>query len=281
MLNLLPTAFGLGDGHGGNVMVSTKSTVPSILYVDYEIAGTHTPFLDLAKPIYQDEFFDVAYADFLHDDLTHTVDGDGTAIGWTVEEEIIRIDYDLDMETLSKGQAVITLEYLLRPMLETLDQAANGLRDLAEETLAYGLFACALLTRDYSKRPDVFFLNLAVGVRLATEMRKVFSECFDWCNWPPHAPTAPESLPLAIREAISENSDRRMSDLMLSHLHWISRTSEPQAVYPKREADTLSLHRRFSNTPGESASMVVQRISDTRKEAMKVSNICSIPLHGI
>ncbi len=166
-LNLLTTAFGLGDGHGGNVMVSTESTVPSILYVDYEVAGTHTPFLDLAKPIYQDGFFDVAYADFLHDDLTRTVDGDGMAVRWRVEERTIHVDYDLNMETLSKGLAVIELEYLLRPMLETLDQAANGLRDLAEETLAYGLFACALLTRDYSRRPDVFFLNPAVGVRLA------------------------------------------------------------------------------------------------------------------
>ncbi len=166
-LNLLTTAFGLGDGHGGNVMVSTESTVPSILYVDYEVAGTHTPFLDLAKPIYQDGFFDVAYADFLHDDLTRTVDGDGMAVRWRVEEGTIHVDYDLNMETLSKGLAVIKLEYLLRPMLETLDQAANGLRDLAEETLAYGLFACALLTRDYSRRPDVFFLDLAVGVRLA------------------------------------------------------------------------------------------------------------------
>ena len=217
----------------------------------------------------------------MHDDLTHAVDGDDKAIGWTVEEGIIHIDYDLDMKTLSKGLAVIKLEYLLRPMPETFDQAATGLRDLAEETLAYGLFACALLTRDYSRRPDVFFLNLAVGVRLATDMRKVFSECFDWFNWAPHAPTAPESLQLAIREAVSENSGRRMSNLMLSHLHWISRTLEPQVVYQKREADTLSLHRRFSNTPGESACMVVQRISDTRKEAMKVSNIRSIPLHGI
>jgi len=69
-----------------------------------------------------------------------------------------------------------------------------------------------------------------------------------------------------------------MSDLMLSHLQWISRTLEPQIIYLKREADTLLLHREFSTTPGESASMVVQRISDTRKEAMKVSNMRYISL---
>ncbi|KAL2041524.1 hypothetical protein N7G274_005906 [Stereocaulon virgatum] len=217
-LNLLPTAFGLGDRHGGNVIVSMESTVPSILYVDYEVAGTYTPFFDLAKPIYQDGFFVVDYADFLHDDLTHTVDGDGMAIKWKVEEGTIYINYDLTLEPLSKGLAFIKLEYLLRPMLEILDKNAYGLRDLAEETLAYGLFACALLTRDYSRRPDVFFLNLAVGIRLATEMRKVFSEFFDWCNWSPHTPTAQESLQLVIEDAISEISHRRMSNLMLSHL---------------------------------------------------------------
>lgn len=133
-------------------------------------------------------------------------------------------------------------------------------------------YSCALLTRDYSKRPDVFFLNLAVGVRLATEMRRVFSEYFDWCNWDPHRSTAREFLQPAITEA-SENLDRKMSDLVSSHLRWISRTLEPQIIYLKREADTLFLHNKFSSTPAECASMVFQRISDTRKEAMKVSSM--------
>ena len=272
-LNLLPTAFGLGDGHGGNVMVSMTSMVPSILYVDYEVAGTHTPFLDLTKPIYQDGFFDVAYADFLHDDLTRTVDGDGIRIKWRVEEGTIHVDYNLNIEALSKALAVIKLEYLLRPMLETLNQNSHHLVELAEETLAYGLFACALLTRDYSRRPDVFFLNLAIGVRLATEMRTVFAECFDWCNWTSHRSTTQEPNQLAITKAASEKSGCRMSDRMLSHPQWIPRTLEPQVIYLKREADTFLLHKKFSNTPGESASTVVQRISDIRKEAMKVGSM--------
>ncbi|KAL2037669.1 hypothetical protein N7G274_009614 [Stereocaulon virgatum] len=184
-LNSLPTAFGMGDGHGGNVMISKEQGAPSILYVDYEVAGTHTPFLDLAKPIYQDGFFSVAYADLLHDDLTHTSERDGVGIKWRVEEGTIFVDYDLALQTLSKGVAVIKLEYLLRPMLEELEKIASSLRETPEETLAYSLFSCALLTRDYSMRPDVFFLNLAVGIRLATEIRKVFLDLFDWYNWAP------------------------------------------------------------------------------------------------
>lgn len=316
-LNSLPTAFGMGDGHGGNVMISNKSTAPSILYVDYEVAGTHTPFLDLAKPIYQDGFFKVAYADFLHDDLTQTSERDGISVNWRLEEETIYVDYDLTFQTLSKGLAIIKLEYLLRPILEALDQSASSLRELAEETLAYALFACALLTRNYSLRPDVFFLNLAVGVRLATEMRTVFSECFDWCNWTPRVPHTQEPLQPAIGEVVAEprrcesqhrstsqdssylpysytrpqgaptcvdltecpggqsmvdGLPKRMSDLMFNIQYGISTTLEPEYVYLKREADTLTLHRKFSDTRGESVSMVTQRISDTRKKAMKVSN---------
>ena len=62
----LPSAFGFGDGHGGNVMISSDPNPPSLLYIDYEVTGYHTPFLDLAKPIYLDGFFNAAYADILY-----------------------------------------------------------------------------------------------------------------------------------------------------------------------------------------------------------------------
>ena len=71
-------------------------------------------------------------------------------------------------------------------------------------TLAYGLFACAMLTRDYSLRPDVFFLNLAVGVRLATKMRKVFSDFFNWYNLTLCVPDIQEPLQPTISEVVSK-----------------------------------------------------------------------------
>lgn len=107
---------------------------------------------------------------------------------WREDAGSIHIDYHLDLKTLEKGLAFIKLEYLLRPMLEVLDRTVSHQRELAEEILAYGLFACALLTRNYSTRADVFYLNLAIGVRLAAEMRRVFSDCFGWSNWPLHVP---------------------------------------------------------------------------------------------
>ena len=47
-------------------MVSRASSPPSTLYMGYEVAGYHTPFLDLAKPVYQDGIFSVAYVDILY-----------------------------------------------------------------------------------------------------------------------------------------------------------------------------------------------------------------------
>ena len=69
-LDSLLILFGFDDGQGGNFMVSRASSPPSMLYVDYEVVGYHTHFLDLAKPIYQDGFFNVAYADVLYGDVT-------------------------------------------------------------------------------------------------------------------------------------------------------------------------------------------------------------------
>ncbi|KAL9126119.1 MAG: hypothetical protein Q9217_004780 [Psora testacea] len=321
-LNTLPIAFGFGDGHGGNVMVSSASSPPSMLYVDYEVAGHHPPFLDLAKPIYQDGFFDIAYADVLYGDLTLGSHHKEVSVKWWEDAGSIHIDYHLDLKPLNKGLAVIKLEYLLRPMLEALDRTAPHQRELAEEVLANGLFACALLTRNYSTRVDVFYLNMAIGVRLAAEMRGVFADCFNWCNWPPHtiimgrpisgpgtsmSSNAPQDLSyLNPRHARSqfvaalehmqrgkanqtfnpelldgfgdleqailvEDRPKDMAALIRNLLFGISTSPEVEVYCLKRETETLALHRKFSSTPDESAWIVTRRISDVRKEAMRIA----------
>lgn len=122
----------------------------------------------------------------------HTSERDGIAVKWKVEAGTIYVDYELTIKTLSKGLAVIKLNYLPGRSLKRLTKTHHSLRQLAEETLAYGLSACVLLTREYPTRPDVFFFNLAIGVRLATVMRKVFSDLFDWYNWTPYVPKTQE-----------------------------------------------------------------------------------------
>ncbi|KAK2763740.1 hypothetical protein FQN54_009356 [Arachnomyces sp. PD_36] len=187
---LLPTAFGLGDGHGGNVMANVPNRqrgAATLRYIDYEVAGFHSPYIDMAKPMYNDNFFAALYADLLADDITDTCsNGTSWKVDWEVSESHIDISYGFKVGFLDKGLAVTKLEYALRPMLEYvggLGLASEQVQD-AERALGYALFCCAVLTRNLSSRADVFFLNLALGLDLVRDMRGVFKNVFDWVNWP-------------------------------------------------------------------------------------------------
>ena len=309
-LQSLPCAFGLGDGHGGNVMTTLDSNPTALLYIDYEMAGYHSPFLDMAKPIYLDGFFNAAYADILYESLPCQSSDDKIWIQWTIEDGRLSISYDLALEPLGKILASIKLEYILRPTLEMLEQLAPSQRGTAEEILACALFTCALLSRNYSARPDVFYLNLALGMRLAAEMRDVFSECFGWSNWPRDlilnegaVPCAePESetnqLTLSNRKnlfrygsGISTNLEIAhksfsvepgnvmlglLSDGLQKHNSYMSsswtihKSLDVEMVCLKREKETLALHTRFSTSGGASTAIISQRIDHVRREAMKV-----------
>lgn len=309
-LQSLPCAFGFGDGHEGNVMVSLDSSPPSLLYTDYEVAGYHTPFLDLAKPIYLDGFFNAAYADLLCEKIPCEYGSGNTWVDWTIERERISIDYGLALEPLWKTLAGIKLEYILRPILEIHQQLTPTHRDTAEETLAYGLLCCALLTRSYSTRSDVFYLNLALGLRLATEMRNVFSEYFGWSNWPHGVLFIEEALPRETSErdnqqlillnrerdalqgsrtelahGLSHRSSSMESDMMMAGsysnaleehtrgvllLGKIHKCLPFEIVFLKREEETTALHNKFSARAGEGAAVISQRIDQVRKAAMRV-----------
>lgn len=68
--SLCPNAFGLGDAHGANIMISDEQGPDSreeLLYIDYEVAGYHSVMLDLAKPFFLDVFFEMLYADHVED----------------------------------------------------------------------------------------------------------------------------------------------------------------------------------------------------------------------
>ena len=163
--------------------------------------------------------------------------------------------------------------------------------------------------KELSTRSDVFYLNLALGIRLATEMREVISECFGWSNWPhgvmlteaylPRAESEPES-----RLISSSGKSGALKNLRTEPIHDINhwscswkgevvltellsdameksvrcvlpcwkfyRSLDMETVFLKREEDTLALHKRFSTRAGEGAAVISQRIDNVRKEAMKV-----------
>lgn len=197
VLSTLPVAFGLGDGHGGNLMVTQENT-PHMMYIDYEVSGVHCPFLDMAKSIYNDAFFNVLYTDLLCDDVSQ-INRSGVMASWDFQQGAVHIEYNIDVDTIGKVIALSKLDYVLLPLLESVARDSPWLMKNIEEVLSYGLFCCALLSRRFTAQPDVFFLNLALGIRLAEDLEAVLREVFDWDKW--HVFNLPSQPLTSVRHA--------------------------------------------------------------------------------
>jgi hypothetical protein len=116
----------------------------------------------MAKSIYNDAFFNVLYADLLCDDVSQ-INKSGVIASWGLPAGAVRIEYNIDVDTLGKVIALSKLNYVLLPLLESVARDSPWQMKNIEEVLSYGLFCCALLSRRFTARPDVFFLNLAFG----------------------------------------------------------------------------------------------------------------------
>ncbi|KAL9094274.1 MAG: hypothetical protein Q9165_003414 [Trypethelium subeluteriae] len=183
----LPFVYGLGDGHGGNVMVADKeTTTPVLRFVDYEVAGYNPIVLELAKPIYHDCFLDARGGGVLVDDLRQHTEARIPKVRWQVGQDGVHIDYDLQMSFLDKALATTKFEYLVCPILQHIHQhcGPESLLHEAEMALGHALLCCAILPRDFSHRADLFFLNLAIGIDLVTDLRGTIDKIFGLQNWP-------------------------------------------------------------------------------------------------
>ena len=155
--------FGLGDGHGGNVMIGSqtlKNSSRPILHIDYEVAGFHSVILDIAKPLYNDVFFNIFYGDLLSDQREISISFD--------ENSGVKINVDLRLDSLSRAIMEIKRRYLFEPVCRLAKEDMVDLYSVdSMRILRCALFCCALLSRDFSDKWDVFFTNLAVGVCLS------------------------------------------------------------------------------------------------------------------
>ncbi|KAL8847764.1 MAG: hypothetical protein Q9221_007212 [Calogaya cf. arnoldii] len=155
-----PTSFGLGDAHGANIMISnnvSRNNSREILYIDYEVAGIHPIMLDLAKPFYNDVFFDVLYMDILPK---------SPEITCSVEGGLITVNSAPYVGDLTQAIFDIKRRFLLQPLFEISLAHGNDLEKNVP-TLSNALLCCATLTRDYSEHPDAFIRNMATGIVLS------------------------------------------------------------------------------------------------------------------
>lgn len=151
---------GMGDSHSGNVMVSNARPM-KVIYVDYEAAGHHSPWLDFAKPLYNDVFFEALYADLVGRDFrsegvfeaTISPAGIGIMIG------------DLKFNSTARLMWEIKRRLVLEPFSTYLLHNNLSVHN-SMQILGNALFCCAVFTRNFKDQPDIFLVNLALGVLL-------------------------------------------------------------------------------------------------------------------
>lgn len=141
-----PVVYGLGDAHGGNIMIEAGSRLsghPLILYIDYEASGLHSALLDIAKPFYNDIFFDTLYAD-------HLVER--TKVEISVQNGKLRLQTSVAKQQLPSHILEIKRRFLIEPLLCLASQKGIGISS-GMPALRSALFACALCTRNFSENP--------------------------------------------------------------------------------------------------------------------------------
>lgn len=183
------TVFGLGGGNIGNVLVEDrigKGTNPGLKYINYSQAGFYSPLVDMTTFLYVDCFFPVLFADFCTSGLCKDQStSNDMQLQWNIDEKGIFIDYELEMSLLDRSLAAAKLEYIVRPVFNMLNAQGEDTMgtEVREQILGNGMLISALMTRDFSRRPEVFLMNLALGMRLAKNPKEVFKEVFAWTNW--------------------------------------------------------------------------------------------------
>lgn len=172
-LNDLPVAFGLGDAHGGNMMIARNGSAQGyhdILYIDYEVAGFHAIVLDLAKPFYNDVFFSTLYSD--------TIENNDRDVRYHMSDDILHVSLALDIDRVSKDILEIKIRHLIEPLRKFL-KARNLSIDSSVPHFAHALSACALLTRTYRHNLRTLMQAVAIGVLLsqATSWKELWERC--------------------------------------------------------------------------------------------------------
>ena len=168
-----PSVFGLGDTHGANIMISDEEGPDNrreLLYIDYEVAGYHSIMLDLAKPLCLDMFFEMLYADHI---------SDAPRIEYALEDGTIKMTMSAWEDRLGKEILNIQRRFLIDPLFQHSRDKGCGLEEHVSQ-LAYALFSCACLTRNFSGDWDSLFRNMVVGVVLSQAAN--LEELWDCCR---------------------------------------------------------------------------------------------------
>lgn len=113
--------------------------------------------LDLTKPLYNDVFFEILYMDILPDvSKTRCELGGG----------YIDVQFTPYVDDITQAIIDIKRRYLLKPLFDIV-LGRGGDLEKNVPLLSAALLLCATLSRNYSKSPDGFVMNVATGIVLS------------------------------------------------------------------------------------------------------------------
>jgi hypothetical protein len=152
---------GHGDAHNGNVFVDEENR--ELIYFDPAFAGRHSPFLDLAKPLFHNVF---AIWLYFPQEIASNL-----AIQWKIKDDKIIIEHDFSPAQVRLELLRSKLERVLKPLIEQL-KSQDSLDSQWREYLKLALFCCPFLTmnlRDNNKfAAEITLLGLAISVEMGS-----------------------------------------------------------------------------------------------------------------
>ena len=156
-----PSVVGHGDAHNGNVFIDENKA--DLIYFDPAFAGRHSPFLDLAKPLFHNVFAIWMY-------FPKEV-ADSLFIKWEIKDNTIIVEHDFVPAKVRIELLRSKLERVLKPLLKEL-KSRDWLDEKWQEYLKLALFCCPFLTMNLSDpnkfSPEITLLGLAMSVEMGS-----------------------------------------------------------------------------------------------------------------
>jgi hypothetical protein len=152
---------GHGDAHNGNVFVDEENS--NLIYFDPAFAGRHSPFLDLAKPLFHNVF---AIWMYFPKEIAANL-----AMKWEIKDDTIIVEHDFIPVQARVELLRSKLERVLKPLIQEL-KIRDCLAPQWREYLKLALFCCPFLTMnlsDTNKFPaEITLLGLAMSMEMGS-----------------------------------------------------------------------------------------------------------------
>lgn len=168
---------GHGDAHNGNVFFRASETPPSLLYFDPAFAGTHSPLLDLVKPLFHNVFAMWMY--YPQEKRANT------EISMQIAGNTVHVEVDYPLHPVRKMFLQSKVERVLIPTLQELKQRGE-LRSDWRDVIKAALYCCPMLTMNLADNqkfpPEISLLGLVMAVEMGAESsngRSLIDEMLD------------------------------------------------------------------------------------------------------